>query len=274
MSKKEKHEGKVKIWVKEEKLKYEADLESLQVELLKLQGHVKEHGCKVLIIIEGRDSSGKGGIIKRITEHINPRGTRVVALGTPSDVEKSQWYFQRYVQHLPSAGEIVIMDRSWYNRGLVEPVMGFCTQKQHTEFLDKVPKFENMLVSSGIKMIKLYLSITKKEQAKRFKAREEDPLKQYKLSPVDRKAQELWDKYSMAKYSMLIASHNPSAPWTIIRSDDKKTARLNALKHILNQINYENEIKGDLLIEDKSVVIDGYDEITNIEKKNIFDKVK
>ena len=273
-AKKEKksHEGKVKVWIKDEKIKYEKDLKALQVELLKFQGHVKDNGLKVIILIEGRDSSGKGGLIKRITEHLNPRGTRVVALEKPSDKEVTQWYFQRYVEHLPSAGEIVIMDRSWYNRALVEPVMGFCTEQQHTEFLDKVPKFENMLVSTGIKLIKIYLSISKKEQAKRFKSREDDPLKQYKLSPVDKMAQQLWDKYSMAKYSMLISSHNPSAPWTIIRSDDKKIVRLNGLKYILNQVNYPNEIKGELLKEDKAVVIDGYTEIRNIEKKNIFDK--
>ena len=270
--KKEKHKGKVKIWVKEEKLRYEEDLEKLQVELLKFQTHVKEEGLKVIILIEGRDSSGKGGLIKRITEHLNPRGTRVVALAKPSDKEATQWYFQRYVEHLPSAGEIVIMDRSWYNRALVEPVMGFCTQVQHTEFLDKVPKFENMLVSAGIKLIKLYLSISKEEQAKRFKSRQDDPLKQYKLSPVDLKAQEMWDKYSMAKYSMLISSHNPSAPWAIIRSDNKKKARLNGLKYILNQVNYPDEIKGDLLVEDKEVVIDGYTEIRTLETKNIFGK--
>jgi polyphosphate kinase 2 len=264
--------NKIKIWVKKEKLQYEKDLEFLQIELLKLQSHIKEKGLKVILIVEGRDSSGKGGLIKRITEHINPRGTRIVALDKPSDVEQTQWYFQRYTTHLPSAGEIVIMDRSWYNRALVEPVMGFCTKKQHTEFLDKVPKFENMLVSSGIKLIKLYLSISKKEQGKRFKAREDDPLKRYKLSPVDKMAQKMWDKYSMAKYSMLISSHNTSAPWTIIRSDNKKTARLNALKHILNQIDYDNKTQSDIFKVDENVVIDGYKEITNIENKNIFDK--
>ena len=266
-----KKKNRVKIWIKKEKLKYEQELEILQIELLKLQSYVKENSLKILLIVEGRDSSGKGGLIKRVTEHLNPGGTRVVALEKPSDVEQHQWYFQRYVSHLPSAGEIVIMDRSWYNRALVEPVMGFCTQEEHTEFLDKVPKFENMLVSSGIIMIKLYLSISKKEQKRRFKDRETNPLKQYKLSPVDKMAQKLWDKYSMSKYSMLISSHNHSAPWTIIRSNDKKVARINAIKHILNRVDYDDKIKEDKIKEDKNVVVDGYKEITNIENKNIFD---
>jgi polyphosphate kinase 2 len=187
---------KVQIWVRKETLDYERELTKLQIELIKLQNHVKEKGLKVLMIFEGRDAAGKGGTIKRITEHLNPRGARVVALEKPSDIEKTQWYFQRYTQHLPSAGEIVLFDRSWYNRAGVEPVMGFCTKEEHHEFLREVPEFEKMLVKSGIILFKYYFSVSKKEQAKRFKKREIDPLKQYKLSPVDKESQNLWDKYT------------------------------------------------------------------------------
>jgi polyphosphate kinase 2 len=178
--------NKVRIWVKKETLEYEKDLTLLQIELLKFQNYVKGQGLKVLMIFEGRDAAGKGGTIKRITEHLNPRGARVVALEKPSDIETTQWYFQRYTQHLPSAGEIVLFDRSWYNRGGVEPVMGFCTPEEHHEFLREVPQFEDMLVKSGIILLKFYFSVSKKEQGYRFKKRETDPLKQYKLSPVDK----------------------------------------------------------------------------------------
>ena len=183
--------GKIQIWVKQEKLDYEAELTKLQVELLKLQNHVKDTGLKILMIFEGRDAAGKGGTIKRITEHLNPRGARVVALEKPSDKEASQWYFQRYVTHLPAAGEMVLFDRSWYNRSMVEPVMGFCTEREHHKFLKDAPKFEKMIVDEDIKIFKFYFSVSKKEQAKRFKARETDPLKQYKLSPVDLESQRL-----------------------------------------------------------------------------------
>ena len=229
---------KVQIWVKKDTLEYQRKLSLLQVELIKLQNYVKEKGLKVLLIFEGRDAAGKGGTIKRITEHLNPRGARVVALVKPSDVEKTQWYFQRYVQHLPSAGEIVLFDRSWYNRAGVEPVMGFCTTEEHHEFLREVPEFEKMLVKSGIILFKFYFSVSKKEQAKRFKKREIDPLKQYKLSPVDKESQNLWDKYTIAKFSMLMASNTDNAPWTIIKSDDKKRARLNCIRHILSNLEY------------------------------------
>jgi polyphosphate kinase 2 len=192
-------DDKVQIWVKKSELKYEKDLKRLQIELLKFQNHVKDKGLKVLIIIEGRDAAGKGGTIKRITEHLNPRGARIVALSKPSDTERSQWYFQRYTEHLPSAGEIVLFDRSWYNRAGVEPVMGFCTQEEHKEFLREVPKFETMIANAGIIFFKFYFSVGKEEQAKRFKERKTDPLKQFKLSPVDEKSQELWDQYTVAK---------------------------------------------------------------------------
>ncbi|MEA3513294.1 MAG: polyphosphate kinase 2 [Campylobacterota bacterium] len=262
--------NKIQIWVKKETLEYEKELTQLQIELLKFQNHVKEQGLKVLMIFEGRDAAGKGGTIKRITEHLNPRGARVVALEKPSDQETTQWYFQRYSQHLPSAGEIVLFDRSWYNRGGVEPVMGFCTPEEHHEFLREVPQFEDMLVKSGIILLKFYFSVSKNEQGRRFKKRETDPLKQYKLSPVDKESQQLWDKYTIAKFSMLMASNTDVAPWTIIRSDNKKKARINCIKHILNRVNYPKQIAQKCTNEDKEVVISGSQEIELMEKQNTF----
>ncbi len=256
---------RVAVWTKKETLEYEDELKTLQIELLKMQNHVKESGKKVLMIFEGRDAAGKGGTIKRITEHLNPRGARVVALDKPSDVEKTQWYFQRYVQHLPSAGEMVLFDRSYYNRGGVEPVMGFCTQEEHKEFLHEVPEFEKMLINSDIIIFKFYFSVSKEEQKKRFEKRRTDPLKQYKLSPVDEKSQDLWDKYTIAKYSMLLASHTDHAPWTIIRSDNKKKARINCIKHILNHIDYPNKIKEKKLKADDKIRIPANDEIKLME---------
>jgi polyphosphate kinase 2 len=262
---KHKKGDRVAVWTKKETLEYEDELQTLQIELLKMQNHVKESGKKVLMIFEGRDAAGKGGTIKRITEHLNPRGARVVALDKPSDVEKTQWYFQRYVQHLPSAGEIVLFDRSYYNRGGVEPVMGFCTQEEHKEFLHEVPEFEKMLINSDIIIFKFYFSVSKEEQNKRFEKRRTDPLKQYKLSPVDEKSQDLWDKYTIAKYSMLLASHTEHAPWTIIRSDNKKKARINCIKHILNHIDYPNKIKEKKLKADDKIRIPANDEIKLME---------
>lgn len=257
-------EERLPIWVKKSVLDYEAELKTLQIELLKLQNHVKDEGLKVLMIFEGRDAAGKGGTIKRITEHLNPRGARVVALDKPSDVEKTQWYFQRYAQYLPSAGEIVLFDRSWYNRGGVEPVMGFCTEKEHSEFLNHVSGFEEMLVNSGIILFKFYFSVSKKEQARRFKERKTDPLKQFKLSPVDAKSQELWDKYTVAKYSMLRASHNGKSPWIIIRSDNKKKARINCIKHILSSVQYPSKNRLNLRTS-KKILIWGDEEIKMME---------
>ena len=263
-------DGKVRIWKKETTIAYEKELESLQVELLKLQKHVKENGLKILMIFEGRDAAGKGGTIKRITEHLNPRGARVVALEKPSDIEQSQWYFQRYVSHLPSAGEIVLFDRSWYNRSMVEPVMGFCTEREHHKFLKDAPKFEKMLVEEGIQIFKFYFSVSKDEQAKRFKARETDPLKQYKLSPVDKESQKLWNEYSLAKFMMLSATHTEEAPWTIVKSDDKKKARINAMKHILNFVDYEDKIKNKYIKVDKNIIVYGRDEAIAMESKFKF----
>ena len=265
--------NKIQIWVKKETLEYEKELTLLQIELLKFQNYVKDKGIKVLMIFEGRDAAGKGGTIKRITEHLNPRGARVVALEKPSDTETTQWYFQRYTKHLPSAGEIVLFDRSWYNRGGVEPVMGFCTSEEHHEFLREVPQFEDMLVKSGIILFKFYFSVSKKEQNARFKKRETDPLKQYKLSPVDKESQMLWDKYTIAKFSMLMASNTDTCPWTIIRSDNKKLARLNCMKHILNRVDYPNQFSKDLSQTDKKIAISGSHEIEIMEAQNTFAKV-
>lgn len=247
------------------KIDYEKELRKLQIELLKFQNYVKDKGLRVLIIMEGRDAAGKGGSIKRLAEHLNPRGCRIVALEKPSDVERSQWYFQRYVAHLPSAGEIVIFDRSWYNRAGVEPVMGFCTQEEHKEFLREVPKFEEMIKNSGIIFFKFYLSVSKEEQKRRFKERLTDPLKQFKISPVDQKSQELWDQYTIAKYSMLLASHTPLCPWTIVQSDSKKHARINIFRHILANVKYPNKIADKNFICDKESVRGGEEEIKRME---------
>jgi len=257
--------NRVAVWTKKETLAYENELKELQIELLKMQNHIKDTGGKILMIFEGRDAAGKGGTIKRITEHLNPRGARVVALDKPSDKERTQWYFQRYVQHLPSAGEIVLFDRSYYNRAGVEPVMGFCTQEEHKEFLHEVPEFEKMLINSDIIIFKFYFSVSKKEQNKRFEKRRTDPLKQYKLSPVDEKSQDLWDKYTIAKYSMLLASHTDHAPWTVIRSDNKKKARIACIKHILNHIEYEDKTKSKNLKADDDIRIHANDEIRLME---------
>ena len=263
---------RVAVWTKKETLAYEDELHRLQIELLKMQNHIKDSGKKVLMIFEGRDAAGKGGTIKRITEHLNPRGARVIALDKPSDVERSQWYFQRYVHHLPAAGEIVLFDRSYYNRAGVEPVMDFCTQEEHKEFLHEVPEFEKMLINSDITIFKFYFSVSKDEQKRRFDKRRTDPLKQYKLSPVDEKSQELWDKYTIAKYSMLLASHTDHAPWTIIRSDDKKKARINCIKHILNHIDYPSKITNKKLKADDKIRIYANDEIKIMESEMTLKK--
>lgn len=260
-----KKEERLPIWIKQSVINYEKELKELQIELLKLQNYVKDKGLKILMLFEGRDAAGKGGTIKRMTEHLNPRGARVVALDKPSDVEKTQWYFQRYTQYLPSAGEIVFFDRSWYNRAGVEPVMGFCTEDEHQRFLHQVPEYERMLVNSGIILFKFYFSVSKHEQAKRFKERKTDPLKQFKLSPVDEKSQDLWDKYTVAKYSMLLASHTNHAPWVIIRSDNKKKARINCFKHILSRSNYPTKFKSSNLAISDKILLDGDEELKLME---------
>ena len=255
----------IQVWIPKSTIEYEREKLKLQIELLKLQTHVKKTGQRIVMLFEGRDAAGKGGTIKRIREHLNPRGARVVALEKPSDREKTQWYFQRYTDHLPSAGEIVIFDRSWYNRSMVEPVMGFCTDEQHKRFLKYAPVFERILTKEGIILFKLYFSVSKKMQLKRFEKRSKDPLKQYKLSPVDMQAQDLWGEYTMRKFQMLLETNTTLSPWTIIRSDNKKKARINCMKHILNRLDYEGKIEDSELDEDSKIVISGIDEIKLME---------
>lgn len=262
---KKKKKGRIPVWVKEFTIKYEQELKFLQVELLKWQNHVKATGEKILILFEGRDAAGKGGTIQRITQHLNSRGARVVALEKPSDVERTQWYFQRYVANLPAGGEIVMFDRSWYNRAMVEPVMGFCTDEENKRFLKDVPMFEHMLVKNGIRLFKFYFSVSKSIQLERFEARKEDPLKQYKISPVDMQAQMLWDHYTVKKFQMLSETNRTIAPWTIIRSDVKKLARLNCIKSLLGRVDYEGKV-GDRFFElDPTIVISGIDELKDME---------
>ncbi|MCF7825956.1 MAG: polyphosphate kinase 2 [Candidatus Marinimicrobia bacterium] len=258
--------GRVSIYVKKTTIDYEVELKRLQIELLKLQNHVKKHNLRVLMLFEGRDAAGKGGTIKRITEHLNPRGARVVALEKPSDVETRQWYFQRYIQHLPAGGEIALFDRSWYNRAMVEPIMGFCTDEQNKRFIKDVPLFEQMLVKDGVKLFKFYFSVSKEEQLARFKARETDPLKQFKISPVDMEAQNLWDQYSVKKFQLLSETNRTIAPWTIIRSDNKKLARLNTIKYILKNLSYEGKLDGKFFKIDSEIVVSGIKELRLMEE--------
>lgn len=219
---------------------YEKEKYALQVELLKLQAWVRETGQRVVIVFEGRDAAGKGGAIKRFMEHMNPRGARVVALEKPSESERGQWYFQRYVQHLPTAGEIVLFDRSWYNRAGVERVMGFCSEQEYNDFMQQVPEFERQLVRSGIHVVKFWFSVSQEEQRRRFKEREIHPLKQWKLSPVDLASLDKWDEYTDAKEAMFAQTDTADCPWAVVRSDCKKRARLNAMRHILQKLSYTN----------------------------------
>ena len=220
---------------------YEAEKFKLQIELLKMQNWVRETGQRLVILFEGRDAAGKGGTIKRFMEHMNPRGARVVALEKPSERERGQWYFQRYIQNLPSTGEIVLFDRSWYNRAGVEKVMGFCSAAEYREFMRQTPQVERMLVNSGIRLYKFWFSVTRKEQLRRFKSREGDPLKQWKLSPVDVASLARWDDYTEAKENMFFYTHTADAPWTVIKSDDKKRARLAAMRFVLNSLPYRSK---------------------------------
>lgn len=219
---------------------YEKELRKLQIELVKLQEWVKANGLKIIIIFEGRDAAGKGGVIKRITESLNPRSVRVVALPSPTEREKTQWYFQRYVPHLPAGGEIVLFDRSWYNRAGVERVMGFCTENEYQEFLRSVPEFERMLERSGILLVKYWFSVSDDEQEKRFHARIEDPTKRWKLSPMDLESRTKWVEYSKAKDIMFAHTDIKQAPWYVVNADDKKKARLNCIHHLLSLIPYED----------------------------------
>lgn len=220
---------------------YEKQKYHLQVELLKLQKWVKETGQKVVILFEGRDAAGKGGTIKRFMEHLNPRGAHVVALEKPTETERGQWYFQRYIQHLPTSGEIVLFDRSWYNRAGVERVMGFCSDEEYSEFMRQTPEFERNLARSGVHLIKFWFSVSRDEQRRRFKEREAHPLKQWKLSPIDLASLDKWDDYTRAKEAMFFHTDTADAPWTVVKSDCKKRARLNALRYVLHKLPYTNK---------------------------------
>lgn len=237
-------------------LEYEEHLRKLQVELVKLQSWVIKQKLRVAVIFEGRDAAGKGGAIKRFVEHLNPRATRVVALPRPTDLEKMQWYFRRYISVLPNAGEIVFFDRSWYNRAVVEPVMGFCDEDQYQRFMRQVPEFEHMLFEDGVHVVKFWFSIDKDEQARRFQERSKNPLKQWKLSPVDQKGQELWDKYTYYKEQMFAGSHTSFSPWIIVRTNKKKEARLESIRYLLSKFEYDGKIEADTrVLPDPNVIM-------------------
>ncbi len=238
---------------KEFNKKYEKTLINLQKELVKLQEWVIQEQKKIVIIFEGRDAAGKGGTIKRVTEHLNPRHCRVVALAAPTEKEKTQWYFQRYVAHLPSAGEIVILDRSWYNRSGVEKVMGFCTDKEYINFLQTCPEFERMIISSGIQLIKYWFSVSPEEQIKRFQGRIDDPTKGWKLSPMDLESVNRWDEYSKAKDKMLEHTDTESSPWFLVESDNKKKARINCISHLLSIVDYSEVKHEEIKLPDRAV---------------------
>ncbi len=234
-------EGKYPYTDRIPRKKYNEEKAKLQIELLKVQNWVKLTGQNIVLIFEGRDAAGKGGAIKRFMEHLNPRAAKVVALEKPTGRERGQWYFQRYVVHLPTRGEILFLDRSWYNRAGVERVMGYCNSREYLEFMRECPEFERMLVNSDIKLFKYYFSVTKKEQRARFESRKSDPLKQWKMSPVDQAAINMWDEYKRAKEAMFFYTDTAACPWTIIKSDDKKRARLNCMQHFLSNLSYPDK---------------------------------
>ncbi len=246
---------KTKTKKKLSKSLYHAELERLQLELVKMQEWVKHAGLKIVVIFEGRDAAGKGGVIKRIAECLNPRGCRIVALGKPTDREKTQWYFQRYVSELPAAGEIVLFDRSWYNRAGVERVMGFCTHSEYTEFMRTCPEFEHMLQRSGIILIKYWFSVSDREQERRFQARIHDPTKRWKLSPMDLEARARWVEYSKAKDDMFAMTDTTNSPWYVVDADDKKKARLNCISHLLSLIPYEELPYEPIMLPDRQGAI-------------------
>lgn len=250
------------------------ELKPLQAELLKLQNHLEKHGKKMIILFEGRDASGKGGTIRRVTRYMNEKHYTIVALGKPTEEQKTQWYYQKYIAHFPRGGKIVLFDRSWYNRAMVEHVFGFCTPKEYKDFIKGVKGFEKDLVRQGTILIKLYFSVTKDEQARRFERRKSDPLRQWKLSEIDLQAQDRWDDFTETKYNMLKNTHSSEAPWTIIRSNDKHTARINAIKVILNSVDYEFRSDDiDFSTEDK-IVLSGARELEimdrHLKKKGKF----
>ena len=235
------NEKNINIDKVENRIFYEEELKKLQIELVKLQRWVSKNKKRVAIIFEGRDAAGKGGNIRRFTEHLNPRSTRLVALTKPTEVERGQWYFRRYIKELPNSGEIVFFDRSWYNRAVVEPVMGFCNETQYENFMVQVPEFEHMLYEDNLVLIKFWFSISKDEQLSRFNARIETPLKRWKFSPVDRKGQELWNDYTHYKEQMFSKTHTSYSPWIIVRANNKKVARLECIRYVLSQFNYEGK---------------------------------
>lgn len=247
---------------------YEKHKQELQIELLKLQNWVKETGQKIIILFEGRDAAGKGGTIKRFMEHLNPRGARVVALEKPNEQEKGQWYFQRYIQNLPTAGEIVMFDRSWYNRAGVEKVMNFCTPAEYLEFMRQTPEIERMLTRSGIHLFKMWFSVSREEQFRRFQKRRKDLLKQWKLSPIDMASLDKWDQYTEAKESMFFYTNTKDAPWTVIKSDDKKRARINAMLHVLNCLPYANK-DADMVTRPDPLIVDSTENIFEVAEKHI-----
>jgi len=247
------------------KRKEEQELKPFQAELIKLQKYIELQNKKMIILFEGRDASGKGGTIRRVTRYMNEKHYRIVALGKPTEEQRTQWYYQKYVQHFPHAGEIVLFDRSWYNRAMVEDVFGFCTKKEYADFMKGVCGFEHDLTRQGIVLIKLYFSVTKEEQARRFERRRTDPLRQWKLSEIDLQAQDRWDDFTKAKYNMIKMTHTHNAPWTVIRSDNKHLARMEAMKVILNSIDYDDRnTKLDFSL-DSNIVISGAREIENMD---------
>jgi len=250
--------GKKKLAKITRNVAYEEELKALQVELIKLQNWVYENNKRLMIIFEGRDAAGKGGSIKRFTEYLNPRKFRVVALQKPTEVEIGQFYFQRYFQHLPNPGEITFFDRSWYNRAIVEPVFDFCTQEQYKKFMKEVPEIEHALVDDGIILIKLWYSITKDNQQKRFKERMSNPLKHWKLSPVDQKAQEMWDKVTYYKEQMFSRTHTSYAPWIIVDSNDKKKARLESIRYVLSRIDYQGKEDAKINLHHDPEIVERY----------------
>jgi len=249
--------------------KEEKSLKPYQAELLRLQKHLEDTGRRMVILFEGRDAAGKGGTIRRVTRYMNEKHYRIVALGKPTETQRTQWFFQKYVAQLPRGGEIVLFDRSWYNRAMVEPVFGFCTPEEYSNFMRGVTGFEKDLVRQGTILVKLYFSVTKEEQAKRFERRKTDPLRQWKLSEVDVQAQERWDDFTKQKYEMLKRTHTSHAPWTVIRSNDKYLARLNAMKAILNSVPYERGDRELDYVPDHNVVISGAREVENMEAERL-----
>ena len=247
-------------------LQYEDELKKLQVELVKLQQWVQKNNKRVAIIFEGRDASGKGGSIRRFTEHLNPRSMRTVALSKPTEVEQGQWYFRRYIKQLPNPGEIVFFDRSWYNRAVVEPVMGFCTKEQYKQYMVQVPEFEHMLYESGVDIIKFWFSISKDEQQRRFDGRLKNPLKRWKFSPVDQKGQEMWDDYTYYKEQMFSKTHTSYCPWIVVKTNDKLQARLESMRYVLSKFEYDNKDEASAsLLPDPNVVMRYYRSVKQFE---------